>query len=380
MAKAPKLPNPSGRVFTAQEASDIIDSLSDKSEQNDPFFDEDGGEETEGTGGSEENIPDLPTRPANIADTPRVPEGSNLAGEQEQFFKEIEALGRDHGKGITSLITLAEKMVYAGATGIVDIKQVKDVYTRWRASSNTAAGKFNMEIGAEDHTITSNTSKLRAFYKVGNHFKEAGWTKMLRLARDIHVQILRNKDERKLLKTSLVPTYEALVKVASEQMRTEKDGQEVAHAVHPDLLTTDEIRKLFIPDNAQTNDPTVLDVIEVAAKAIERVIRGKVDEDTQTVIRPPFHQKMDQEGTVDSALKNSLEWILNAGEIYEKGFIAKREAIAEAARKTAEERHNKAEERKAAEAKEKAARAAERARKAAEKAMEKAVAKEKVPV
>jgi hypothetical protein len=395
------LANPAApkRVLTAQEAENVlttpvsepVEELTTDSEQSeqdiiDEVFGTDPDEiddvepdDEPGDEDSEEEIADKPTKPATVAQTAKgKSKGSNLSPEQQKYWDDIGKLGVDQGKGVSSLIFLAEKCVAIGANGVFESSQLKDLYLHFRKNSNSAAGK-NAEVGEQDHTVVANTSKLRTFYKVGEKFQMDGWGKMLKVARDIHVSILRSKDERKLLRSKqLVPTYEALVKVASTQMRKEKDAKGIAHDVYPNLLTQDQIREVFVDPNKKETEPSVTDVIKAAAKAIERVQRGKVNPDDGSQTREAFDPPKDDEddNSVAAALKASLNWVLTAGERYETGFIANREKEIEEAKVLAAERHKKHEERMAKEEAERQARKAKKEADAKAKAAQAALAKE----
>lgn len=181
-------------------------------------------------------------------------DGENLFRDQEKYLNRVRTLG----SGTSALILLAEIMVTIGADGIFDSSQLKELYMAFRKVSNTARGK---SVGTEEHTVIANTSKLRSFYKVGEKFGTDGWSKMLEVARDIHVDILRSKDERKLLRSKAVlPTYEALVKVAATQMKKERDVNGVIHDVYPNLLTEEQIREVFIDQNKKEAKPSIEDV------------------------------------------------------------------------------------------------------------------------
>jgi hypothetical protein len=385
-----KLSNPAApKTMTAPEveealeapAEDTIDS-DEQSEQDiiDEVFpegdDEDTDEEdTEDEEGDDE-IEDKPTKSAKIVGAKK--QGSNLSPEQQKYWDKFGKLGQDQGRGISSLIFAAEECVNIGANGVFETNQLKDLYLHFRKNSNTAAGK-NAEVGDNDHTVISNTSKLRTFYKLGEKHGVAGWSKMLKVARDIHVSILRDKDARKLFRSKqLVPTYEALVKVASTQLRKEKDAKGVAHDVYPNLLDEAQIRDVFIDVNKKETEPTVIDVIKAAAKAIERVIRGKVNPDTGEETRESFEAPKDGEDdeSVGYALVSSLSWVLDAGERYETGFKANRQKEIDEAKKLADERHQKHQERMAKEEAERQAKKAKKEADAKAKAAEKAIAKE----
>lgn len=403
-APAPKIGNPAGspkRTMTAQEAEKALTmpepEVTNDSEETEPEAeqtDQDIIDEVFGTDGEngddetddeeepdEEEIEDKPTKPATVV-PPKAAKGkagSNLSPEQQKYWDEIGKLGIDQGKGISSLIFLAEKAVTIGAHGVFETSQLKDLYMHFRKNSNTAAGK-NAEVGAEDHTVVSQTSKLRTFYKVGEKFGVDGWSKMLKVARDIHVSILRDKDARKYLRSKqLVPTYEALVKVASTQIKKEADAKGVKHDVYPQLLTEDQIRDVYVDPNKKETEPSVKDVIDAAAKAVERVIRGKVNPSTGEQTREAFEFTGDpntDDNSVAYALTSTLSWILQSGERYQKGYIANREKEMAEAKAAADERHRKHEERMAKENAEREAKAKKRAEEKAKKEAEAKLAKE----
>lgn len=388
------------RILTAQEAEEVLTAPapeeaeevttdSEQSEQeiiDEVFGTEDGDDENDGStepddepSEGDEEIEDKPTKPATKP-MAKSAKGSNLSPEQQKYWDEIGKLGVDQGKGVSSLIFLAEKVVTIGANGTFESSQLKDLYLHFRKNSNSAAGK-NAEVGEQDHTVVSNTSKLRTFWKVGDKHGIAGWSKMLKVARDIHVSILRSKDERKLLRSKqLVPTYEALVKVAQTQMKTEKDAKGVSHDVYPNLLDEQQIRDVFVDPNKKEQEPSVTDVIKAAAKAIERVIRGKVNPDNGEQSREAFAAPKDDsdDESVGAALKASLNWVLTAGERYETGFIANREAEMLKAKADAEERHKKHQDRMAKEEQERQARNAKKLADKQAKEREAALAKEQV--
>lgn len=361
-------------VTTDSDEQEIIDEVFGTEEEN---GDEEEGDEPEDEEGDDE-IEDKPKIVGSTAPKPTKKAGGNLSVEQQKYWDEIGRLGIDQGKGVSSLIFLAEKCVAIGANGVFETAQLKDLYLHFRKNSNSAAGK-NAEVGEQDHTIVSNTSKLRSFYKVGEKHGMAGWSKMLKVARDIHVNILRSKDERKLLRSKqLVPTYEALQKVASTQMKKEKDAKGIAHEVYPELLTPDQIRDVFIDVNKKEAEPTVTDVIKAAAKAIERVIRGKVNPDDGSQTREAFDAPKDDtdDDSVGAALKASLNWVLTAGERFEEGFIANRDKEIAEAKALAAERKQKHNERIAKEEAERLARKAKKEADAKAKAAADALAKE----
>lgn len=400
-----RISNPAApRILTAQEAEDVLvtpvsepaeevttdsEATEEMSEQDiiNEVFGTEGEEAEEGEpteeGDGEDEIADKPTRAATVAKTGASKKsGSNLSADQQKYWDEIGKLGADQGKGVSSLIFLAEKLVTIGANGTFETTQIKDLYLHFRKNSNSAAGK-NSDVGEQDHTVVSNTSKLRTFYKVGEKFQVDGWSKMLKIARDIHVNILRAKDDRKLLRSKqLVPTYEALVKVASTQLRKEKDAKGIAHDVYPQLLTADQIRDVFIDPDKKEKEPTVKDVIDAAAKAIERVIRGKVNPADGSQTREAFEAPKDGEDdeSVGYALVSSLSWILDAGERYTTGYKANREKEVAEAKIAQDERHRKAQERKAKELAEQAAKKAQKEADKQRKAAEAALAKEPVPL
>ena len=377
-------------ALTAQEPEDnenTIDSEEDteaESDQDiiDDVFGADGEEgEDDDQGEPDEDddteVTDLPTKPATKV-VAKGGKGSNLSPEQQKYWDEVGKLGTAQGHGVSSLISLAEKCVAIGANGIFETTQLKDLYLHFRKNSNSAAGK-NAEVGENDHTVVSNTSKLRTFYKIGERFGPDGWGKMLKVARDIHVQILRSKDERKLLRSKqLVPTYEALVKVGQVQNKKEKDAKGVAQEVYPQLLTADQIKDVYIDINKKESEPTVLDVINAAAKAIERVIRGKVNPDTGEQSRDSFEHPKDapDDNSVNAALDASLNWVLTAGERYKEGFIANREKEQAEAKKLAEERKQKHNERIEREEKERLAKKAKKEQEKKDKEAAAALAKE----
>jgi hypothetical protein len=393
----PKIKNPAARpAMTAAQAetalteapAEEVTNDSDTEEQNeqdiiDEVFgnDEEDTDEEDTEEGDDDEIEDKPTKSASIVGKSSAKtgkSGSNLSVEQQKYWDEIGKLGVDQGRGVASLIFLAEKCVSIGANGVFETSQLKDLYLHFRKNSNSAAGK-NAEVGDNDHTVVSNTSKLRSFYKVGEKHGMNGWSKMLKVARDIHVSILRSKDERKLFRSKqLVPTYEALVKVASTQMKKEKDAKGVAHEVYPNLLDEAQIKDIFIDINKKEAEPTVVDVIKAAAKAIERVIRGKTNPDTGEETRESFEAPKDGEDdeSVGYALVSSLTWLLDAGERYEEGFKANRQKEIDEAKKLADERHVKHQERMAKEEAERQAKKAKKEADAKAKAAQAALAKE----
>ena len=175
-----------------------------------------------------------------------------------------------------------------------------------------------------------------------------------------------------------MPTYEALVKVASTQMKKEKDAKGIASDVYPNLLDETQIRDVFVDVNKKEAEPTVTDVIKAAAKAIERVIRGKVNPDNGEQTREAFEAPKDGEDdeSVGYALVSSLSWMLDAGERFETGFKANREAEMAKAKADAEERHKKHQERMAREEQERIARKNKKEADAKAKAAQAALAKE----
>ena len=386
MVKFPKMTNPAGsasplapklnKPLTAEEAEKALarsavplvtkNSELEPEENNDYEIDETDDPEDQEENTTEEEVEEAGDTSALVTVT-RVPtkKGSNLSPQQQQHLDYIKSLGKNQGRGVASLINMAEEMVTIGHHGIFESKQVRDLYITFRKESNTAAGK-NREFneGQDDHTITAQTSKLRSFYKVGDKWGTDGWSKMLAVARDIHVSILRNKDERKNLRSKqLVPTYEALVKIASEQMKKEKDAKGIAHEKYPQLLNEAQIRDVFIDPNKVDVEPSVKDVIDAAAKAIERVINGKVDPVTGTYTRENFAvnpgikkgEEVPDDLSTGYALGVSLVWMLNAGERFKTGYILNREKEIADAKVAAEERKRKHNERIAREEQERIA-------------------------
>lgn len=287
-------------------------------------------------------------------------EGANVEAVRKAFFDEMTKLGRQQGLGVSSLISLAEKMTKAGSLHIIQPKDIKDAYIAFRKASNSAAGK-NAEGGMDDHSITSNTGKLKLFYNVGAEHHDAGWDDMLDVAREMHVLALRGgKEVRDTLK--IMATYEALVMVAREQMRSEGKGEE-KFFIHPQLLTKDEISGILMPEG-HTREKTVLDLIDDAIKAVERVAKGKEGIRDAIDIEEPATD-------IAVGLKNAIDNLYFSAEAIEQGWKAARVAREAAA----EEARVKAEIEREARAEAKAQRAAEKAAEEAAKKAEKAEAK-----
>jgi hypothetical protein len=386
----PRVSNPAApaksQFITAAEAEAVLDkeqvvTNDTENEEDQENTEEDEDIEDEDIEEGEENedeIEDKPTKPAKVVDKGETTKGSNLNKEQQAALNEIKELGKQHGRGLTSLIAFAEKMVTFGAEGTFESSHLKALYIQFRESSNTAAGK-NKQISEDDHTVNSNTSKLRAFFKVGEHFKTDGWSKMLSRARDIHVGILRSDDRAYIRSKALLPTYEALVKVARDQMKTERDPRtNVSHRVYPNLLTDAEIREIYIDPNKVERELTVEDVIKNAIKSVQRVIKGKVvgGETKREGFPKPNLPDGEDDGSVNRALDWAYDYMRMAGERYRTGFIKDLEAEEEAARVATEERAKKKAEKEARELAEAQAKKDEKARKAQEKAAEAALAKE----
>lgn len=293
-------------------------------------------------------------------------EGANREAAKQAFYAEIQRLGRAQGQGLASLISLAEKMVKAGSDRTIEPADIKEVYQKFRQSSNSAAGK-NAEGGLDEHSITSNTGKLKLFYNCGAEHQYDAWDDMLVRARDMHVAALRGGEKtRDMLK--ITATYEALVMVAREQMRTEGKGEE-KFSIHPNLLTDDEIREVLMPEG-HTKEKSTLDMIDDAISAIERTAKGKDG------VRDAFDIESDpEEGSIEYWLRNGVDSLYFAAEKLQEGWKALR--VQKLADKAAAEEKRENERKERAENKEKKRIAAEeeKAQKLADAAAKKAAAK-----
>ena len=140
------------RVLTSQEAENVLtttcrpeddENTIDSEEQNeqdiiDEVFGTDGEDETtddDAEGEPSDDVEDKPTKPATVAAKGTKKAGGNLSAEQQKYWDEIGKLGIDQGKGVSSLIFLAEKCVSIGANGVFETTQLKDLYLHFRKNT-----------------------------------------------------------------------------------------------------------------------------------------------------------------------------------------------------------------------------------------------------
>jgi len=331
---------------------------------------EEENDETEGDEAPEEDAASAEQRAANEK------------AAQETFLNEVQALGADRGKGLSSLIALAEKITKAGHTSEIPPKMLNEVYRRFRLGSNTAAGKNATEAEVDEAAVKAQGGKLKVFYNLGAKHGIEGWDDMLEKARDAHVAALRGgKAIRNTLKT--LPTYEALLDVAREQMRPDPtSGKGTAKRfIHPNLLTADEIAKVLMPEG-QTRDKDIFDVLDDAIRACERVAEGKErdnvtpeQEKTGDVwARRPVDLKDEKKGSAGQSLRFAIDYLYYAGEAFHKGFRKEREDRLKAAAQKKIDDAKRVADNAAKRKAEKAAKDAQAAKDKAEKAAKKAAA------
>lgn len=189
----------------------------------------------------------------------------NIKGELKRYFKEVGAIGNEHGIGKKALLGLALKITEGAAEQIIKPEHADDFYKKFRENSNKKAvvsdGTVIVE-GENAGSLKAQVSKLRAFIKFGNGYSD-GATEIMDRAIVVHAGLMANPADKKMLK--LKSTYSALVAVAREQLSNEK--------LKGVGMSEDELRQFFLGEEQQAKIGA--DYIVSAIKAIRQAKKGK---------------------------------------------------------------------------------------------------------
>lgn len=214
-----------------------------------------------------------PTADTTETEAPAAP-SNNIKGELKRYFKEVGAIGNEHGIGKKALLGLALKIVEGAGEQIIKPEHAEDFYKKFRENSNKKAvvsdGTVIVE-GENAGSLKSQVSKLRAFIKFGNGYSD-GATEIMDRAIVVHAGLMASPADKKSLK--LKSTYSALVAVAREQLSNEK--------LKGVGMSEDELRQFFLGEEAAPKQGA--DYIVTAIKAIKQAQKGKDAKDEDGVL------------------------------------------------------------------------------------------------
>jgi hypothetical protein len=193
----------------------------------------------------------------------------NLKAQTRKYLSKVASIGKEHGTGKRALTTLALTIVEGAQEQVIKPDEAEKYYRKFRVNSDKRATiESGRVIGAEgsEGSWKAQVSKLRAFIKYGNEWRDDGLTTMDR-AVEVHAELLANEQDKKSLK--LTSTYSALVAVAREHMK--KDTRKGVP------MDDEELRGLFLGKEPTTK--VGADYIEAAIKSIRQAQKGKAHTD-----------------------------------------------------------------------------------------------------
>jgi hypothetical protein len=155
-----------------------------------------------------------------------------LRRERNTLLRDVAKIGEAYGAGLTSMISLAERVTEAAMHKAIGPKDAEDIYNRFREKADAKATMDDAGLVPDAATMekapkadpeksrAQQLSKLRTFIKLGNTFDEDA-ADIVRRARNIHLELIAG--DRSTVKVG--STYTILVGVASEQMSKARAGQ-----------------------------------------------------------------------------------------------------------------------------------------------------------
>ena len=213
-------------------------------------------------------------------------ETSNIKGEVKKYMSLVAGIGRDHGNGKKALLTLARTIVEGASEQIIKPDMAESFYKKFRENSDRKATVAEGAVVSEanEGSLKAQISKLRAFIKFGNEWRDDA-SPAMDLAAEVHTKLASDKENRKLLKLS--STYSALVAVAREHMKEDRKGV---------AMTEEELQGFFL--GAEPAPKTGADYVEAAIKSLKQAKKGKEATEQNPEARDPVE---------DAGLDRSLE-------------------------------------------------------------------------
>jgi hypothetical protein len=267
--------------------------------------------------GAEIETPAVETTPVEREPEPELtPEsngdGNNVRAEVRKYMSAVAAIGREHGTGKKALLNLARTIVEGSQEQVIKPDSAEAFYKKFRENSDKKATIAEGAVMGEanEGSLKAQISKLRAFIKFGNEWRDDA-SSIMDLAAEVHARLVADKDNKKLLKLS--STYSALVAVAREHMREERKGVP---------MTEEELQNLFL--GAEPTPKTGADYVEAAIKSLKQAKKGREATDANPQSRDPVE---------DARLDDALEQLK---EVLKDLDTARYEAMVKAEEKAAE--------------------------------------------
>jgi hypothetical protein len=184
------------------------------------------------------------------------------------LMSEVAKVGKNYGAGKVSMIALAEMVTEAAASGLLTFNDqrkkgapkksdAQEVYDRFRSNADTKAtldgglvpdSVLTGKGGDEAKAGKQQVAKLNAFIKFGNVFRDDA-SDLVTRARNIHIALLGDEEERKLLKPG--STYSMLVAIAAKHVDKDELKANPNHLVWED----DRLKGFMQVEGKETAEP-----------------------------------------------------------------------------------------------------------------------------
>jgi hypothetical protein len=206
------------------------------------------------------------------------PEAAKL---RRKYINAVAKCGSDRGAGGKALVTFAKTVVEGAEIPVLKPQDAKALYEAFKRGAekagvlpeapgivpdaDIATGEASTK-DAKNKSFDVQVSKLRAFIKFGNEYRNADTpaSEIIAAGIRVHLGMMADKVENIKYKS----TYTALQKLATEQMKDEHAGV---------AMTDEEIYDLFLGN--EPKQKTGLDLVKAALDLCSKALKGKVETD-----------------------------------------------------------------------------------------------------
>jgi hypothetical protein len=206
------------------------------------------------------------------------PEAAKL---RRKYINAVAKCGSDRGAGGKALVTFAKTVVEGAEIPVLKPQDAKALYEAFKRGAekagvlpeapgivpdaDIATGEASTK-DAKNKSFDVQVSKLRAFIKFGNEYRNADVpaSEIIAAGIRVHLGMMADKVENIKYKS----TYTALQKLATEQMKDSHAGV---------AMTDDEIYDLFMGNEPKTK--TGLDLVKAALDLCSKALKGKAETD-----------------------------------------------------------------------------------------------------
>lgn len=210
------------------------------------------------------------------AELPGADDNNPVVAGVRKVMRDVAGIGGQYGTGKKALFNLAKKVTEAAGHKIITYEKAEknaqgekeptiaeklyNSFSKGYKKKAITDGGVVME-ATNDGSFRAQVSKLNCFIKLGNALADDA-VPLIELAADVHATLMADKANAKLVK--LPSTYSALVAVAREHMKPERNKV---------VMTEAELRDFFMGEEAKVK--TGADYVEAAIKSIQQARKGK---------------------------------------------------------------------------------------------------------